>query len=127
MDLTLESHSTVATVLVMVSLAPTKLGDEVGEFEIVGDFDDTPPVGTARFRPWSVLGRSIQLARTASSILDEFGMVNIPRSHLAPIDPHAVLDGFLPTQVLWCLQLTNSRLGPQERAASLSATSGKTS
>ena len=51
-------------------------------------------------------------------------MIKIPRSHLAPIDPHNVPDGFLPTQVRGWLLLRNSRLGPQERAAILSATCG---
>ena len=53
--------------------------------------------------------------------------MHIPRSHLAPTDPHDVSDGFLPTQVRGWLLLRNSRLGPQEFAAILSATYGDTS
>ena len=44
--------------------------------------------------------------------LDEFGMIKIPRLILAPINPHDVLDGFLPTQVRGWLLLRNSRLDP---------------
>ena len=34
-------------------------------------------------------------------LANEFGMVDISRSHLAPIDLHDVPDGFLPTQSAW--------------------------
>ena len=68
------------------SAAQTKPDDEVKEIETVEEFDNTPSVGTARSRPRSTQARSIQSGRTVMSlrILEEFGMINIPRSHLAP-------------------------------------------
>ena len=106
------------------SSAQTKPDEQAEELEIVDDFDAT--FGTPRSRPWSIPGRSLHSARAATSrrILDESGMTDVARSHLAPIDPHDVPDGFLPTQVRGWLLLRNSRLGPQERAAILSATCG---
>ena len=44
-------------------------------------------------------------------IMDEFGMVDIPRSHLAPTDPHDVPDGFPPTQVRGWLLAQNLEVG----------------
>ena len=95
------------------SSAQTTPDDQVDDFEIVENFDDTPSAGTARSRPWSIQGRSIQSVTTATSlrILDECGTINIPRSHLAPIDPHDVPDACLLTQVRWWLLLRNTRLG----------------
>ena len=55
------------------------------------------------------------------------GTVGIPRSHIHVVDPHDVPGGLLPIHVRGWLLLRNSRLGPQERAAILSATSGETS
>ena len=70
--------------------------EQAEEFEVIDDLEDTLSVGTARSRSWSTQARSFQSTRftTFRRILDEFGMVNIPRSLLAPIGP----DGFLPTQ-----------------------------
>ena len=67
------------------SSAQTKPYEEVEELETVADFDGAPSVGTARSRPWSTQGRSLQSARTSTSrrIVHEFGMIDIPRSHLA--------------------------------------------
>ena len=56
------------------------------------DDQDTPSVGTARSRPWSTQARSLQSARTAMS-RRAFGMVDIPRIHLAPI-PMTFMAGF---------------------------------
>ena len=71
-------------------------------------------------------GQSVRPAMSLR-ILDEFGNINIARTHLVPIDAHDVPDGFLPTQDRGWLLLRNWRLGPQERAAILSATSGDAS
>ena len=49
------------------SSAETEPDDQVVEFEIVIDFDDTSSVGTARSRPWSMPAMSLQFARTATS------------------------------------------------------------
>ena len=61
----------------------TKPDEQVEKFEIVDDFEDTLSAGTARSRPWSIQGMSLQSAKTATPlrILDEFGMIDIPRSH----------------------------------------------
>ena len=57
------------------------------EYEIVEEFDDTPFVEAARSRLWSMQAKPLESVRTAMSlrILDEFGTINIPRSH-APTD-----------------------------------------
>ena len=62
------------------SSAQTKPDEQSGEFEAVDDFDDTPSGATARSRPWSLPGRSLQSTRTATSrrILDEFVMIDVP-------------------------------------------------
>ena len=115
-------------VIVRDSSGQTKPDERAGEFEIVDDFDHTQPFGTARSRPWSTQAKSLQSARTAASrrILGGFGLVGIPRLHLALIDPHDVHDGFLPTHVCGWLLHRISKLGPQERTAILSATCGDT-
>ena len=41
-------------------------------------------------------GQSVRPAMSLR-ILDEFGNINIARTHLVPIDAHDVPDGFLPT------------------------------
>ena len=52
--------------------------------------------------------------------------VDLPRSQVPVVDPHDVPDGFLPTEVRGWLLLRKTKLGLQERAAILSATSGET-
>ena len=66
------------------SSAQTKLDDQVKEIEIIiEDFDDTPSVGTARSRPWSIQVRANSICHATSlRILEEFGKIRIPLSHL---------------------------------------------
>ena len=70
--------------------------DQVGEFEIVENIEDTPSVGTACMVLSVVDTRkatSICLDRCASSILGRVWNDQTPRSQLAPIDPQ-FLTGF---------------------------------
>ena len=106
----------------------TKRCERVEKFKVVDDFKDTPSVCTAGSRPWSTQAASLQPGRSARShrTLHESGAMHSLRLHLEPTDPHHVSEGFLPTQVRGWLLLRNSRLGPQERAAILSAAYGDT-
>ena len=49
------------------SSAQTKPDEQAEEFEVIDDVKDTPSVGTARSRPWSIQGKSVQCVRTAMS------------------------------------------------------------
>ena len=93
--------------------------------------DDFLPTGETVWRQWQSRAsdptKSACVGACHGKEKHQHGTVDTPRSHIPVVDPHDVPGGFSPTQVRGWLLLRNSRLGPQERAAILSATSGQTS
>ena len=73
------------------SSTETKRVEPVDRFEMIDDFEDNPSVNTGGSRPWSMRSGPLQSGRFGRSkrVLDEFGIMRIPRLNLAPNDPRS--------------------------------------